>query len=114
MPLKRERIFVPKIVSFNQDSIRGYQREGTKAFVALGTRLPRGLSKGEKARQLRKLAHESSHYIKTVSPRARRIRGILQKAGIRIEKELEDLKNGTSLFEREGFGLDSKKGMELF
>ncbi len=48
MPLKSKRILVPKIVSFNVDSVRGYQREGTKAFVALGTRLPKNLSKGEK------------------------------------------------------------------
>ncbi len=38
----------------------------------------------------------------------------MKKAGIRIEKELEDLRNGISLFEREGVGLGSEEGMKIF
>lgn len=110
----RSRLFVPKTVSFSFGSKRGYQPWGTKAFAEQGARMPRGLPKEGKAEYLQRLANLSSHYIKRVSPRARAIRKMLSRAGIGVEKELMDLKNGTSLFERRGFALNSPEGRKIF
>ena len=106
----RKRIFVPKIVSFNPNSKQGYDGRGTKAFVERGTRLRKGLSHKQKMRQLRMLAMESTHFIKPLSARAKKVREILQQNGVRVEKVIEDLRNGTALFEAEGFDLGSYRG----
>ncbi|MDO8627203.1 MAG: hypothetical protein Q7K42_01945 [Candidatus Diapherotrites archaeon] len=112
MPIKHQ-ILVPKKVSFNPNSKKGYQTHGTKAFVESGTKIPKLLSRSERHKSLRRIANLSSHYIKPLGQRGRRIRGLLKKAEILVEKEIQDLHNGTALFEREGFGLDSPEGEVL-
>ncbi len=115
--MKKKRspaVLVPKTVSFNQWSKKGYQSRGTKAFVLNGTRLSRGLTKPEKFAALRDLAEKSDYYIKRVTPRNRKIRAFVEKYGVRVEKIIEDLKDGTCLFEREGYALDSPEGKKVF
>lgn len=102
-----KKLLVPKIVSF--DAKRGkVDPRGTKAFVEYGTSVP------EEGEALRRIAHVSSHYIKRMLKHTRLVRAMLMNAGIMVEKEIQDLKDGTSLFEREGFGLDSPEGKRLF
>ncbi|MBS3061617.1 MAG: hypothetical protein J4215_03475 [Candidatus Diapherotrites archaeon] len=107
-------LHTPKTVSYNLHSKRGYEPQGTKAFVPLGTRLTKGLSRPEKAHQLRELAANSDYFIKPVSKRNQEIRKFLTQHGVRVEKIIEDLKNGTSLFEKEGAELGSAEGIRFF
>lgn len=113
MRAKPVRLLIPKTVSFSIESQKADPR-GTKAFVWKGTRMPKGFKAEQKRDFLRDLARESSHYIKRISKRNLEIRQLLAENGIRTEKMVQNLKNGTALFEREGFELGTLRGQELF
>ena len=112
--MPKSRLFVPKTVSYSVLSKKGVQRKGTRAFVPVGTRLPRGLDKMGKFAELRRLAHNSQFFIKPLSARARKVSRILEQNGIRAEKPIQDLGNGTALFEKKGFSLDSAEARAIF
>lgn len=110
---KQSDLLVPKGVSFNPYSRRGYVK-GTKAFVSSAEhRVMRGTNPFERAFWLRRLAEHSSHFIKPFSKRTQAITDRLSKAGIAIEQPIEKLKNGTALFEKAGFGMNSDQGLAI-
>jgi hypothetical protein len=108
------KLLVPKVVSYNGYTKRGYAKNGTKAFVPQGTRLPRGLKREEKWLSLRRLAEQSDFFIKPLSNRNKRIRLLLNKYGIETEKIVQELGGGKALFGREGISLSSFQGKKLF
>ncbi len=117
------KIFVPKQISIRTLGRGGKElarpryaprKIATKAFVRNGTRLPKGLSAEQKFGALRAYADKSHFYIKPYNPEMQRIASILTANGIRVETPIENLKNGTGLFQREGFGIISPKGKRLF
>jgi len=105
------KLLVPKVVSYNGYTKRGYLQKGTKAFVEHKTRLPRGLKREQKWRALREIAGRAEFFIKPLSKRNQRIRKMLEKYGIRAEKVVQPLGNGTALFQKEGFSFDSAQGI---
>ncbi len=121
MVQKVKKILVPKTVS---STVRGklngkitrvaLRPDKTKAFVERGTKMPRGLSPKEQFIWLKKIAHASNYFIKPLSPKTKKIRNILEKNGIKVEKAIQDLKNGKFLFEKTGNSLDSVKGIKLY
>ncbi len=120
MPEPKPKLWLPKGVSYRINRKNGrfvgkYEgKRGTKAFTLGRIRLPAANSPYETSRSLRKLAHQSEYFIKPVSRREREIRKTLAENGIRIEPELEDLKDGRSLFGSAGHSLDSLEGYALF
>jgi len=111
--VNKPKLWIPKVVSYDGYTKRGYVQGGTKAFVLQGTRLGRGLKREEKQRALSKIATDSEFFIKPLSKRNWKIRAMLEKYGIRVEKIVQDLKNGTALFQKEGFAFNSSKGIEF-
>ncbi len=107
-------LWVPKTVSFNPTTKKGYQSRGTKAFVALGTKLPAGLVPTEKHRHLRHLAHPSKFFTKPDSVHTQKIREKLKAAGISAEEPIQSIGNGRALFMKSGFSLESPAGMRQF
>lgn len=110
-----KKLLVPKIVSYHQWSKRGYVREGTRAFVPLGTKLKRGLSGPQKKVALTRMAQSSDYFIKPLSERNKRIRAVLEKYGVRVEQVVQELGDGRALFFRgDSFPLNSRKGRAEF
>lgn len=120
MPEPKPKLWLPKGVSYTIKRKAGrfvgkYEgKRGTKAFTLGKIRLPTANSPYETSRRLRKLAHQAEYFIKPVSRREREIRKTLAENGIRIEPELEDLKDGRALFGSAGNSLDSLEGYALF
>ena len=121
MARKAKKILVPKTVSLRAlynvkgNIIKVRTRPGkTKAFAEKGVKMPKRLSPEQQAFWHKKIAHESKYFIKPLSQKAKRIRSILEKNGIRVEKAIQDLKNGKFLFEKTGNSLDSAKGIKLY
>ena len=67
------KLLVPKVVSYNGYTKRGYVQGGTKAFVEQGTRLPKGLKREQKWASLRELGRNADFFIKTLSKRNKKI-----------------------------------------
>lgn len=111
--LKPVRLWVPKVVSYNPNTKKGYDSKGTKAFVLQGTRVAKGLNKNEKRLTLRQIATQADFFIKPLSKRNKKIRELLQKQGIKVEKVLQELHNGKALFQKEGVGLNSLEGIRI-
>lgn len=118
---RRKKLLVPFTISADIGSVAKKQKQvlkrrarGTKAFVKSGTKLKRGASPSDKGLALKRIGYSSPYFIKTLSPRAKRIISVLEKSGVRTEKPIEDLKNGTSLFESSGFGIWSTRGFNIF
>ncbi len=103
--------------------MRGINSKATKAFVRVSAidrkdlkeveKLTRAASKtadpaangylafrGEMQDYLHALASSSDYFSKPYSSKTKSIREILEKAGIQVEKPIQDLKNGTALFAR--------------
>jgi len=108
------KLWVPKTTSYDGYTKRGYVQNGTKAFVLQGTRLPRGLKREEKRQRLSLIASKAKYFIKPLSARNKKIRTILQKYGVRVEKVMQELGLGKALFEKEGYGLNSPRGVAIF
>ena len=120
---KPKRILVPKIVSATINVKRQkvtwmrQHKQGTKAFVEHGSKLAKRSMRGTAHKRYmagREIAHSSSHFIKNCSSKTRAILDLLAKNGVKTEKPIQDLGNGTALFEHVGFTLDSKQGIRLF
>lgn len=105
------KVLVPFPVSLDREA--RVEPHGTKAFVRSGTRLKRGLGPISEGLARREIAEISSHYIKRVNASQLKIRETLEANGIRCEKILEDLKDGTCLFEREGHAINSDEGRKI-
>jgi tRNA A-37 threonylcarbamoyl transferase component Bud32 len=120
----RKRLLVPKAVSVGSVVERDgrivfFRRAhlGTKAFVESGGlfhRAKKGWSPHAKVAFLKKAAFNSHFFIKPVSNRARRIMALLEKNGVAVERPIQDLKDGTMLFEKKSNSIDSGDGYKVF
>ncbi len=115
------RILVPKPISArvktNPDgsylSLK-IRTDKTRAFLKQDHVMPKGLSAQQKGIWLANTAAKAKYFIKPLSPRAKKIRYVLKKNGLKIEKAIQDLKNGTMLFERTGNSINSVKGLKIY
>ncbi len=112
--MERKRLLVPKPISYSGKEKRTEGKEGTQAFVPSDTRIPPNLSGYELQKFLRHLGHDAPYFIKPVNAETRDIRKQLSDAGVGVERELMDLKDGTALFEKTGHSLDSPEGQRIF
>ncbi|MDP2974197.1 MAG: hypothetical protein Q8N60_04040, partial [Candidatus Diapherotrites archaeon] len=110
--LEKAGFLIPTKVSLTEK--RKPQRQGTDAFLPIGTELPEWLSSNEKRGVLRQLAHKAPFFVKKFTPRQRIIAEKLEAAGIKTEKPILILKNGRVVFEKVGHSLDSEQGKALF
>ncbi len=106
-------LWVPKVVSYNGYTKRGYIQGGTKAFVKQGTRLASRLKREQKWNALRQIGRNAEFFIKPLSRRNKTIRATLEKYGIRTEKILQELGDGKALFQKEGHTPDSIEGIKI-
>jgi len=112
---KKPTLLVPKPISFNLYSRdeKGIEKNGTKAFVDKDLKLIKTKSKMERGLFLKNVAHNATYFIKPISPKQISILKKMKLNGIKTEKVMQNLKNGTFLIKKQGYSLDSKKGQEL-
>jgi serine/threonine protein kinase len=113
MPGKRRSLHLPRKVSVSAATRKVQRSGGTSAFVSHEKWLEK-IPVADRRKRLREMAHGAEFFVKPHSARAEAIRKRLNAAGIRTEIPIQNLKNGTSLFRKDGHPLLSEEGKKIF
>ena len=120
MARAKRKLLVPVTVSFTSKrtskdytEVSKMRGRGTKAFAEVGTNL-RDLNPKDKFMMVKTIGDYAPYFIKPMSKKVRKIISLLERNGVAVEKPIEDLKNGTMLFEKIGFCAVSNRGFNQY
>jgi len=110
--LERTGFLLPINVSRGKgDRVQG---RGTRAFVPMGTEIPKELNANERLKHRGKLAEQAPFFTKQHTPRQKAIAEKLRTAGIGTEEFILSHKNGRAVFGKAGHALSTEEGARLF